>query len=84
MRLDLDPDAPLCSSGKRPLRTADDARKELGKARHLRAVNHNGYRPGDVEEGFYECPVCHWFHLTSSTRARRRSELGNRGRKQRR
>jgi hypothetical protein len=79
----LDPDAPLCPSGKRPFRTQEDAAAGLRTARYLRHSSHNGYRPDCVEEGAYECPVCHWFHLTSSTRPRRRKELGNRGRRHR-
>lgn len=78
-----DPDAPLCSSGKHPFRTEAEALKGLRSARWLRQNQHTGYRPGDVEEGAYECPVCHWWHLTSSNKPRRRGELGNRGRRRR-
>jgi hypothetical protein len=83
MRLAVDPDAPLCSSGKHPYRDKEAARKGLRTARHLRGVSHVGYRPDCVEEGFYECGACKWFHLTSSTKPRRRKQLGNRGRRRR-
>jgi len=83
MKLDIDPDAPLCTSGKRPFRDEESARKTLATARYLRNSNHTGYRPGCVEEGVYECEACGWWHLTSSARPRRRKELGNRGRRHR-
>lgn len=78
-----DPDAPMCSSGKRPFRTEEEALKGLRTARYLRNTSHSGYRPGDVEEAVYQCEACDWWHLTSSSRARRRKELGNRGRRRR-
>jgi hypothetical protein len=79
----IDPDAPLCSSGKRPFRDEEAATKGLRVARYLRHDSHVGYRPDCIEEGVYECGVCHWWHLTSSSRPRRRKELGNRGRRHR-
>lgn len=78
----LDPDAPLCTSGKRPFRTQEQAEGILRHVRHRRAVEHAG-RLHDVECAVYECPVCHWWHLTSGGRPQRRSRLGNRGRRQR-
>lgn len=78
-----DADAPICPSGKHPFRGEAEALKELATTRFRRSAQHNGYRPDSVEERAYECPVCHWWHFTSSTGKRRRSELGNRGRRRR-
>lgn len=83
MKLDLDPDAPLCSSGKRPFRTEDQALRSLSGARWVRRNGDTPRLPGCVEEGAYECHVCHWWHLRSSNRPRRRGELANRGRRRR-
>lgn len=72
----LDPDAPLCSSGKRPFRTEDQARRSLAGARKVRR-NDDGpsRRPGTVEAGYYRCGGCGWWHLRSTTRKLRRGEL---------
>lgn len=77
-----DPDAPLCSSGKRPFRTRELADKALSGARHLRANMGPGRVPGSVEADVFECPVCRWWHLSSATGSRRRGVLSNRGRRQ--
>ena len=76
-----DPDAPMCTSGKRPFRTEDEALTQLRNAQRLRRDQHTGYRPDSVEESAYQCGACLWWHLTSSSKARRRGELGNRGRR---
>lgn len=76
-----DPDAPLCPSGKRPHRDEDAALRAMRTARAARIRQHNGSKPGDIEEGVHECPICRWFHVTSSSRPRRRRELAARGRR---
>lgn len=72
----LDPDAPLCSSGKRPFRTEAQARAKLNSARAMRR-NDDGVarRPGVTEAGYYRCPACDWWHLRSTTRKARRGQL---------
>lgn len=79
----IEPDAPLCSSGKRPFRTQEAALRSLGAARHVRRVGDTPRLPGCVEQGVFECPACQWWHITSSTGKRRRGELANRGRRRR-
>jgi hypothetical protein len=76
-----DPDAPLCTSGKRPYRTEELARRAMLGARSARHEQHNGSKPGDVEEDVRRCPACSWFHVTSSNKPRRRGELAARGRR---
>lgn len=77
-----EPDAPLCASGKRPYRTEELARKAMLGARVSRHRQHNGSMPGDVEEAVRPCKACSWWHVTSSTRPRRRAEIAARGRRQ--
>jgi hypothetical protein len=77
-----DPDAPICTSGKRPHRTEELARKAMTGARISRGRQHNGSMPGDVEEAVRECKACGWWHVTSSSRPRRRGEIVARGRRQ--
>lgn len=76
-----DRDAPMCSSGKRPFRTEAEVAKELRAAQRSRSAGNTGYRPGSVEQGYYQCEACHWWHLRSSNVAPRRRDLGNRGRR---
>jgi hypothetical protein len=76
-----EPDAPLCASGKRPYRTEELALRAMRTARASRGRQHNGSKPGDVEEAVRECPACNWWHVTSSNRPRRRGELAARGRR---
>lgn len=68
-----DPASPMCSSGKRGYRTERNAATALSGAQHLRAQKNVGRRPGVVEAGYYECPVCHWWHLCSTTGRTRRA-----------
>jgi len=77
----LDSDAPLCSSGKRPFRTEELAVKALEGSRWIRQHGDGARVPGEAEKRVFECPACRWWHLTSAPGARRRSELGNRGRR---
>lgn len=84
MKIELDPDAPLCSSGKRPFKTEELALRSLAAARFVRRTGDRPRLPGCVEQGVFECGVCGWWHLTSATGKRRRGELANRGRRQRR
>lgn len=72
----FDPDAPLCSSGKRAFRTEQAARTQLIRAQWVRRTDPGGgRRPGRVECGCYLCPACGWWHLTSaSNRRTRRSD----------
>lgn len=60
IELDLDPDAPICPSRKRPFRTAADAREALDRVRGRRFEE----RTGKTERRYYQCPGCHWWHLT--------------------
>lgn len=76
-----DPDAPLCPTGKRPHRTEELALRAMRSARASRRRQHNGSKPGDVEEAVLECKACEWWHVTSSDRPRRRGELAARGRR---
>ena len=77
MRIDNYPaDAPMCASGKRPFRDAASAQANLDRAREYRGVDiARGRRPGRVERGYYQCPACKWWHLTSTTSAQRRGAL---------
>ncbi len=59
--------APICASGKRPFETEERALDQLSKARGRRASD-SGYKPGRVENRAYECPACHWWHLTAKPR----------------
>lgn len=59
-----DPDAPMCTSGKRPFRTEEAARYQLGRAKQRRAMT-DGSKPGQVERRAYQCPGCEWWHLTA-------------------
>lgn len=70
LRLVADPDSPLCSSGKRGFRTEAEVRFRLCAARRLRTADPlGGRRPLHKECGYYRCPGCGWWHLTSrSTR----------------
>jgi hypothetical protein len=81
VKLDIAPDAPLCSSGKRPFRTEEEATKILRAVRWVRHDSHAGYRPGCIEEGVYRCRTCSWWHLTSSNKPRRRKDYGARARR---
>lgn len=76
------PDAPLCSSGKRPFRTEEEADRALRAAQTLRRNGSQQRVPTHVEQKAYLCHVCSWWHLASSKGPRRRGELGNRGRRQ--
>ena len=69
-------DAPLCSSGKRPFRTEEDAARGLANARKCQAQERG--RTGQVEAAAYRCPACSLWHLSSSTRARRRADFNYR------
>lgn len=63
-------EGPICPSGKRPMKTRDEALRQLKSARHLRLQDRSGVkRHGDVERGINHCRVCGWWHLTSSTGA---------------
>lgn len=61
-------DAPICSSGKRPWRDEAEAKRRL---RNARAGRLNGQdasrRPGMIEAAYYQCGVCHWWHLRSDS-----------------
>lgn len=75
-------DAPLCPSGKRPFRDRPEALDRLAAARAGRARDSGPQRrPGDVESDVYRCAACKWWHLTSTTRRRRRGDIANRGRR---
>lgn len=72
----LDPDAPLCSSGKRPFRTEAQARHSLVGARAVRSRDDvPARRPGVTEAKYYHCPACGWWHLSSTTGKVRRGRL---------
>lgn len=74
--LTFDPQAPLCSSGKRPFRTEAQARRQLAGARATRDRDDApARRPGITEAGCYHCPACDWWHLSSTTGKVRRSTL---------
>jgi hypothetical protein len=76
----LDPDAPICTSGKRPFRTETEARANLRNARHLRTANPDGGRvPGSKEQGVYQCAGCGWWHLNSRPLHARRAVHARRG-----
>jgi hypothetical protein len=78
----LDPDAPICATGKHPFRTEEEAATGARAARWARQNLKNGFRPGSVESGYHSCKVCGWFHITSSTGPKRRGDFANRGRRQ--
>jgi hypothetical protein len=63
----IEPDAPMCATGKRPFRTEEAARDQLAQARGRRA-NYAGQKPGRVETAVYQCPSCQWWHLTANPR----------------
>lgn len=69
-------DGPMCSSGKRGWASEAEAARVLRAARtnRLDDPDHGRVR-GSVEEACYECPVCHQWHLSSSSKPRRRGEL---------
>ena len=70
----LDPNAPICLTGKRPFRTEARAQAELRRARRVRANDPAGGRkPGLIEKRTYQCPLCSWFHLTHTAKHRKRS-----------
>lgn len=61
----LDPEAPICPSGKRPLRNQDTARKHLRTAAWTkRNLGRTGRKADKVERDVYECKACGWWHLT--------------------
>jgi len=71
-------DAPMCASGKRPFRDAASAQANLDQARERRNIDiAHGRRPGRVERGYYQCPACEGWHLTSTTRPQRRGALSD-------
>ncbi len=77
-------DAPICATGKRPFRTEEEAQKALGSAKHLRREDPGKCRvPGSVEQGCFECRVCHWWHLNSRPFHARRSTHAARGTRRR-
>lgn len=72
-----DPNEPICSSGKRGFPDRAAAEENLRKVRAARAEGHAGRRADAAESAVYECPACHWWHLSSTTKATRREHLGN-------
>lgn len=82
LRMVLDPDAPMCPSGKRVLRTEDEARERLALAAASRREDGaGGRRPGRVEQVIYRCAACPYWHLSAVTGRQRRSDYANRGRR---
>jgi len=75
----LPPDAPVCTSGKRPIRTEEQARRLLAAARRQaeRGDRAGRYVDGGTEGDVYLCKACTWWHLTGANRRKRRGELGN-------
>lgn len=69
--LDVDPDAPICPSGKRPIRDEATATARLRSARHDAQRGRRGRKPGHIEAGAYRCTACGWWHLTTMTTRRR-------------
>lgn len=65
----VDPESPLCSSGKRGYRTEDLARRMLARTR---AMCDGGLCPNRAGRTCYRCTGCGWWHLTSAVRRRRR------------
>lgn len=74
LTIDLGDIGPICSSGKRGFATEERAKAELRKARHYRWQDrHGGRTPGRTEKSYYECHVCHHYHLRCNETPQRRS-----------
>lgn len=72
--LALPPDAPICSSGKRPIRTEGEAIRALAGARYFKRDKSGQRRHNGVEGSYFLC-ACGWYHLKSGNGHQRRKQI---------
>ncbi len=75
----INPDSPICASGKRGYETEHKARQHLKRIQYARGMKGDKPRKGSgrVERNVYLCKTCDWWHLSQTNgipgaRARRR------------